>query len=175
MKIYTKNGDDGFTFTPLTKKVSKNNALIKAIGDIDELNSWMGFIVEKYEKNIPIVCEFLIEIQHQLLSMGAAISTDASFDEDNHCKCIEDFIDDFDSELPKLTNFVIPSGGSVVHIARSVCRRAERHIVAISHYIDSKKKEAILKYINRLSDLFFVLSRYIAIHVEGVAEISWKK
>jgi len=169
MKIYSKKGDKGNTSLFDGKVVKKHNSRVDAYGTIDELNSFIGllkdYVEEKKIKNL------LNQIQIKLFSIGSSLSSvnnDAKLSdkvnlEKKDIESIESEIDKFNENLPKLNNFIIPGGhkvSSYSHICRSICRRAERKISEIND--DSKIDPLILSYINRLSDLFFILSRYLS-------------
>lgn len=164
MKIYTKTGDKGNTSLIGGTRVSKSDLRIDSYGTIDELNSWIGLIIEfipNKRKNE------LILIQNLLFSVGAQLAsknndTIKSFKkiDKNNITSLEKLIDDYESFLPKMTHFILP-GGSIpsanTHVARCVCRRAERIIVQLNKedYVDKE----ILIYLNRLSDYLFCLAR----------------
>ncbi len=166
MKIYTKKGDKGETSLLDGSRVAKNDLRVAAYGDVDELNSVLG-IVHETTKNEKI-CELLLDIQKDLFSIGAQLAhpdmdeekfKKAKFSE-SKVEAIEKAIDSFEENLPPLKGFILPCGtlsASFLHLARTVCRRAERTIIALHH--TSSIPEIILKYINRLSDLLFVLAR----------------
>jgi len=177
MKIYTKKGDKGMTSLFGGMKLSKSDIRIEAYGTVDELNSFIGAIIaelkdDKVEKD-------LLRIQKRLFDLGAILATNPEKPE-----LIQDFdkkeidflelgIDDMEKDLEPLKNFILPSGSKLIsftHIARTVCRRAERRIVAIP---DADKTYSILlKYVNRLSDYLFVLSRKLAKDT-GIKENIW--
>lgn len=178
MKIYTKKGDSGETSLLGGERVKKYNAQIDAYGTIDELNSWIGLVRDQeIEKNIK---EQLIEIQDRLFTMGSILAVSSkgttmnlpSINESD-VTFLEDLIDQMNEGLPEMRSFVLPGGHTVVsytHICRCVCRRAERLIVSLelhSQYL------IILKYLNRLSDYLFVLSRKLTQDL-NVVEIPWK-
>lgn len=162
MPIYTRTGDDGTTSLFGGKRVLKCEDLVDVYGSIDELNSWMGLIVS--ELTIGHLKKLLLDIQSDLLIIGSNLAgwkTDLS-PLTTRARRMEKTIDDLERDLPKLTNFILPGGNteaSRVHIARSVCRRVERQVVAVSQkeHVDP----IIAKYLNRLSDLFFMLARFI--------------
>lgn len=179
MKIYTKTGDKGTTSLVGGQRVPKNSARLEAYGTVDELNSCIG-IVRSCKLNAPLV-EELVEIQRRLFDVGGNLATDPS---DLHVKvCIreediimlEQAIDRMDADVPPMRAFVLPGGDSQAvsfcHLARTICRRAERRILDLS--AQSDVDELLLKYINRLSDYLFMLSRKIA-HDEGIEEMKWE-
>ncbi|MBP6333914.1 MAG: cob(I)yrinic acid a,c-diamide adenosyltransferase [Bacteroidia bacterium] len=168
MKIYTKKGDDGKTSLIGGTRVSKDHIRIDSYGTIDELNSWIGLLRDQPEyighKNI------LLEIQDRLFTIGSQLAVDPGKSKmkipeitEEDITLLENKIDLMEKELPEMKSFVLPGGHTMVsycHIARCVCRRAERMIVHLHE--QEKTDPAILKYINRLSDFLFVLSRMMA-------------
>jgi cob(I)alamin adenosyltransferase len=179
-KIYTKTGDDGTTGLIGGTRVNKWDQHLEAYGTVDELNSWIGLI--RSENDCDKTDNMLGAIQNQLFMVGSHLATDtAKSDLHQKLPCdgeiikkLEASIDQMQEVLPPLTNFILPGGtslGSKTHIARTVCRRAERRIAALSSstYVERE----IIVFINRLSDYLFVLSRYFN-HKKGVEEVSWK-
>jgi len=180
MKIYTKNGDQGYTTLADGQGVSKSESRIQAIGEIDELNCYLGLIITKIPVN---KAQKLQEIQHYLFSLGAHMATDNSeilgnmkFLALHDIVLIEEMIDEMDAQLKPLTNFILPGGNEAiahVQIARAVCRRAERTLI---HWVQTDNKanyQIAIAFLNRLSDYLFMLSRYL--HLEQhVPEIPWK-
>jgi len=180
MKIYTKNGDQGFTTLADGKGLPKSESRIQTLGEIDELNSYLGLIITKIPKN---KADKLQEIQSTLFSLGAHISTDSPEILGNmkllslhDIVLIEEMIDEIESLIPPLKNFILPGGHETiahVQIARAVCRRAERTLI---HWVLTEKKEnyqTAIAFLNRLSDYLFMLSRYL--HLElNVPEIPWE-
>jgi cob(I)alamin adenosyltransferase len=181
MKIYTKTGDKGETSLLGGQRVRKDNIRLEAYGTIDELNSFIGmlrnFVPDDYDKNL--ICF----IQNRLFDVGAFLAAEEENAEyplpqlrsikDEDIKMLEQAIDRFDSSLPKLTNFVIPAGSEIIswcNICRTVCRRAERRIISIED--KDKKYDGIIIFINRLSDLLFVMGRKYA-YDNNVDEILW--
>jgi cob(I)alamin adenosyltransferase len=146
-KIFTKTGDDGTTSANGKDRVGKDSTLISAIGDIDELNSFIGLL------DIPIKTS----VQNNLFNIGGQLSMMNSTKllmDDTEIEKLEQDIEQINQHLPPLTNFVLPSG--MVHVARAVCRRAERSIVALG--VTDVTKVPI-QYLNRLSDYLFVYAR----------------
>ncbi len=179
MKIYTRTGDKGQTSLLGGKRVSKSDLQIEAYGNTDELNAYIGLLRDQKE-NIPRA-GYLAEIQSHLFTIGShlAIEPGKSFDyipeiKESFIESLEKSIDQMNENLPEMKNFVLPGGHPLVswcHIARCVCRRAERSVIALSgkQQID----EIIIRYLNRLSDYLFVLSRKIANDL-NVKEVPWK-
>jgi|UniRef100_A0A6C0LEZ3 cob(I)alamin adenosyltransferase len=152
MKIYTKTGDKGITSLFDCSKISKSSELIDLIGDLDELNSFIGLITNP---------ELLPEIQIWIFDMNTIIANPNhkyTFDSDNTVlTTLETEIDRITEKLPKLTNFILPSGN--IHVVRSICRRCERKLVGIMNKYEHIPEQCV-KFLNRLSDYFFTLARY---------------
>jgi len=177
MKVYTKKGDLGKTSIIGEKNLSKDNIRIESYGTIDELNSFIGLLRSCDSKSFKKNKEELIFIQNTLFSIGASLATKNTksnivFDLDD-IKSLENFIDQMDSHLPPLTSFILPGGDvwtGYAQVCRSICRRAERRIISLQHEIDVN--HFIVPFINRLSDYFFVLARYIS-QINKTEEIKW--
>lgn len=180
MKIYTKKGDKGYTALLGGFKVSKHHLRIEAYGTVDELNSFTGLVRDGIADDE--LREELKNIQKLLFSIGARLASPKR-DQENSMNLpevgrdslnrLEEVIDKIDKKLPELKSFILPGGHpevSYCHVARSVCRRAERTCVALAdaEEIDSE----IISYLNRLSDFFFILARHAA-HSKGVEEVKW--
>lgn len=173
-KIYTRTGDDGTTGLGDGSRTDKDSLRIRVIGNIDELNSALGVL------NASVTAEdlkgYLLNIQHRLFDIGAEISIPGSARIDNsHVVRLEELLDNYNSELEPLKEFILPGGNlpaAICHLARSVCRRAEREMVRLgrTQYVNPHT----LSYINRLSDLLFVFARTIN-HMKGGKEIYWDK
>jgi len=180
MRVYTRTGDDGTTGLIGGTRVKKYDLRLEAYGTVDELNSWIG-LIRSQDINPEDVSD-LIEIQNNLFVVGALLATDTT-KVDNSSKItpfeeiilqMEKRMDQILDSLPPLTNFLLPGGSNAVsycHIARTVCRRAERRTYQLSEVIDVPGD--LLKYLNRLSDFLYVLSRKVA-QDKGVKEIPWK-
>lgn len=172
-KIYTRTGDDGSTGLGDGARVSKDSARVTAYGTVDEANSAIGIVLAC---EIPdAIRDVLIAVQHQLFDLGGELCIPghaAIFDTD--IQALEDTLDRFNADLPPLKNFILPGGGMAAaqaHLARTICRRAEREVVTLSHH-DAVRPEAI-RYLNRLSDLLFVLCRVLA-RASGHGEVLWR-
>jgi len=178
MKIYTKKGDNGTTQLIGGKRVPKNHERIEAYGTVDELNSYMGLLRDQSVGEETY--DLIITIQNNLFTIGALL---ANQDGTNKMKLpllneedvtlLEKEIDKMNDSLPEMRSFILPGGHTTVsfcHIARCVCRRAERLTTQIGE--DILQKEIILKYLNRLSDYLFVLSRYLTKNLDAT-EIPW--
>ena len=159
-KIYTKTGDRGTTGT-FYGRISKDAQLAKALGAIDELNSWIG--VCRHQTSLD---QELQKIQKNLLTIGSSLSGSGLKISSAETKNLEKLIDKLTKDLPKLANFIYPQG--FLQVARSVARRAEREVVATEI-----KDKLILKYLNRLSDALFTMGRWVNFK-SGVEEEVWK-
>lgn len=163
MKIYTKTGDDGTTGLQGGTRVGKSNPRIIAYGTVDELNSNLGVVLS--ENTDEQVKQILTQIQNELFILGSDLSNPDSNDSSNRIskemiKHLEDNIDEFEKELKPLTNFILPGGAKIaalIHQARTVARRAEICVVELQK--TQKINNFCLQYLNRLSDLLFVLGR----------------
>ena len=168
MKIYTKTGDKGDTGLIDGSRISKSDLRIIAYGVVDEANSHIGLIISNIERNsiFDDVKKILLNVQQDLFVLGAELANPNTLKDDNMLvkremiSTIEKYIDKFESELAPLSNFILPGGSiesSLLHICRTVVRRAETSVVALAK--EQKINQEILTYLNRISDLFFVLAR----------------
>lgn len=185
MKIYTKTGDSGTTALFGGSRVPKHHLRIESYGTVDELNSNIGMIrsyeIDVHSKNI------LIQIQNHLFTIGATLATDPkravlksgkerlNIEKVNEekIKLLEDEMDRMNDSLPPITHFILPGGSPLVsscHIARTICRRAERRATALSE--QNEVDPMVIKYLNRLSDYLFVLARKLSIDT-AAEEIKW--
>ena len=169
MPIYTRTGDDGTTSLYGGKRVLKCAELVDVYGSIDELNSWMGLINAKLKFS-------LLKTQSDLLTIGSTLAGKKTNLKPLtvRIKEMEEEIDVMGNQLPKLTNFILPGGSELaaqIHITRSICRRVERQTVSLSQ--KQHFDPVIIKYLNRLSDLLFMLARFIN-KKENVEEVTWK-
>ncbi|AME23849.1 MULTISPECIES: cob(I)yrinic acid a,c-diamide adenosyltransferase [Burkholderiaceae] len=171
-KIATRTGDDGSTGLGDGSRVQKDDARIAAIGDVDELNSQIGVLL--CEKLPDDVRAALVAIQHDLFDLGGELCIPGhSMIEEAHLARIDDWINEYNANLPPLKEFILPGGSraaALAHVSRTVCRRAERSIVALGR-VDKINAEP-RKYVNRLSDLLFVLSRVLN-RVDGGSDVLW--
>ena len=179
-KVYTKTGDKGTTSLIGGTRVKKSDLRIETYGTVDELNAYLG-VLSSYITE-PDTLNLLSEIQNVLFNVGCNLAMGDDFKKDlkesvvdsmliDH---VEKMIDKMQAAIPELRQFVIPGGArsaSFAHVARTVCRRAERLIIALDAI--SPVDSTLMAYINRLSDYFFVLSRYLNI-IENVTEKTWK-
>ena len=172
-KIYTKTGDDGTTGLGDGSRVAKDSARVIAYGTVDEANSCIGLLLAGIVPDD--VRELLVRIQHQLFDLGGELCIPghaAIFDAD--VEALEARLDHYNDDLPALKDFILPGGGEAAarcHIARTVVRRAERDSVTLSRH-DAVRPQAI-RYLNRLSDLLFVLARVLA-RADGQGEVLWE-
>lgn len=183
MKIYTKTGDDGTTALFGGDRVHKNDLRVEAYGSIDELNSFLGLLI--YSIDIEFYSDYLSKIQHLLFNIGSVIATENPKYIDKlpqlqeaDILSLEKEIDRMDSELEPMTQFILPGGGLAAinaHICRTVCRRAERNLVGFIEETEVHNSvQMALKFTNRLSDYFFVLSRKLS-QLNQEKEVIWKK
>ncbi len=179
MKIYTRAGDQGTTALFGGGKVAKCEIRICAYGTLDELNAVLG--VARAADLPSQIDGALFQLQNQLFDLGAELASPKSkerateFIQEEDVNSLEKLIDSFEEGLPALTSFILPGGcptAATLHLARCVCRRAEREIVALSH--EATVREMVLKYVNRTSDLLFVLARS-ANAAAGVDDVPWKR
>ena len=173
-KVTTKTGDEGTTGMADGSRQIKSHNIINAIGDIDELNSWIGKLISLDETKTDRF--ILIDIQHCLFAIGGSLSlrSEGSITEDD-IDAIEIPLNSYNLKLKELTNFILPGGhqrAADIHIARAVCRRCERSMVKLRKSNDVDKRSLV--YINRLSDFLFVLARTVNLR-EGVKEIIWNQ
>lgn len=179
MKIYTKTGDKGLTSLFGGKRVLKHHIRIESYGTVDELNSYIGLIRD--QKIDEVTFKVLIEIQDRLFTLGSILATEPGnekvkvpqlFEED--ITLLENEMDTMNESLPEMRSFVLPGGHQTVsycHLARCVCRRAERLTVHLAEL--EQVPEIVIKYLNRLSDYLFVLSRKLS-QDNNANEIPWK-
>ena len=178
MKIYTRTGDAGETSLFDGTRVGKQDPRVDAYGEVDELNAWLGLVrASRLDADVDVE---LLHIQRDLFALGAQLADPADRIADRVVKAtlgdadvarLEALIDRLEAELPPLRRFILAGGttaGASLHVARTVCRRAERRMVALTPAADA----VLLRYINRLSDLLFVLARVMN-HRAGAAETEW--
>ena len=183
MKIYTKTGDQGQTSLYGGKRLSKGDLRIESYGTVDELNSQLGMVLALM-RNHPAMedaGEQLVSIQSRLFDLGTHLAAEPGKKNlilpelnESHIELLEKQIDTWNETLPELKNFILPGGNPAAaqaHVARTVCRRAERSVVRLAESEDIKPE--LIRYLNRLSDYLFVLARFLN-HTSGNAEIVWK-
>ncbi|MBL0732407.1 MAG: cob(I)yrinic acid a,c-diamide adenosyltransferase [Desulfosarcina sp.] len=197
MKIYTGGGDKGKTSLFSGERVAKSHERVDAYGDIDELSSFLGALAASIPDSEPEsghkIIEELYQIQSDLLGVGAILATtpaSSSFESltkigEEKSKALEEAMDRMDTKLPPLKTFILPGGhmsSAWAHIARTVCRRAERRMIGLFEESDTAESSGtvpehvqnVLVYINRLSDYLFVVARYCN-HIVGTEDVPWKK
>ena len=181
LKIYTRTGDSGSTGLFGGGRVDKDDARVEAYGEVDELNAVLG--MARAVEMMPRIDEVLVPIQRDLFSLGALLATPdhekmkqqlskARID-DARVAELEHLIDEGEAELEPLKAFILPGGtpkAAALHVARTVCRRAERRVVALQR--DVELPQLVVIYLNRLSDLLFVLAR-VANRRAGAGEVTW--
>jgi cob(I)alamin adenosyltransferase len=191
-KIYTKTGDKGQTGLGNGNRVAKTHPRIEAIGAVDELNSSLGVLIETLNEKLnetpgksaglTRTLHFLKLSQHRIFDLGGELSIPGfEIINEDHVQAIEAELDDLNLHLAPLDNFILPGGSRLIaecHMTRSICRRAERHIVGLAETPSGSEPEVVsgfaLQYINRLSDYLFVVARYCALKT-GVKEVLWQK
>jgi len=181
IKIYTKTGDSGETGLFGGDRVPKDSGRVEAYGTVDELNAYLGAAGAQLSAGDVLDC--LRRIQSELFDLGADLATPPTVTtttkqipriRDEHTARLEHWIDRFEEALPPLTRFILPSGsqaGATLHLARTVCRRAERRVVTLHHTEEINPE--IIRYLNRLSDLLFVLARTVN-QQHHMPEIPWE-
>jgi cob(I)alamin adenosyltransferase len=186
-RVYTRVGDRGTTRLVGGQEVSKDDLRIEAYGTVDELNAVMGMFRVRTRSAGGSACEEIDQrlelIQHDLFNLGGDLATPAESRwegmyrvGDADVKRLEDWIDEWNSQLPPLKEFILPGGGevgAVAHLGRTVCRRAERRVLSLVRD-KSDVGEGGLRYLNRLSDWLFVAGRWVA-RAHGEPEVFWKK
>lgn len=173
-KIYTRTGDDGKTQVGVGERIPKDDILIEVLGTLDELNCAIGLMLSNQIHNTDVQ-NCLTQIQHHLFDLGGELCP--PFHQSisaEKVKSLENKIDQYNTSLPPLKEFILP-GGNVAsahcHLARAICRRAERHLVTLQH--EQNINAHALQYINRLSDLLFVIARVLA-KQDHQNEILWE-
>jgi len=179
MKIYTLTGDDGTTSLSGGKRVPKHSVRVEAYGSVDELIAWIG-LLRDHKENINRKA-LLIYIQNQLMNCTATLAsgsvsfTNEKLLPDPDCfSVIENEIDKMEGSMPELNSFILPGGNILIsycHIARCVCRRAERAVLRLNEA--EKTPEIVYKFLNRLSDFLFVLSRKIGLELD-IEDVKWR-
>jgi len=181
MRIYTKTGDDGTTGLFAGPRVAKDHVRIEAYGTVDELNAVLG---RARAESLPAEIDALLAaIQSQLFTVGAELATPEpeklgmELIGPRQSQLLEQAIDRCEAELSPLKEFILPGGtraAAELHLARTVCRRAERRVVSLARHPEQPADVRLVIYLNRLSDLLFVLSRVVNARA-GVADIPWQK
>ncbi len=173
-KIYTRTGDRGTTRLGDGTEIEKDNPHMEAIGSVDEVNSLIGLVLAM---GVPSPMDaYLLQIQHRLFDLGGELSVPGhTAIREDHVTQLEQQLDSLNASLPPLEEFILPGGtraAASCQLARSVCRRAERRLVRLSR--EKEVNSSILKYLNRLSDLLFVMARALN-QAEGTPETLWQR
>ena len=173
-KIYTRTGDDGSTGLGDGSRVAKDSLRVSAYGTVDELNSTIGMVLAAGGVD-EAIREALTQVQHELFDLGGELCIPGmAMIEDKDIDHLEQMLDGFNDPLPPLKDFILPGGGmaaSCCHLARTVCRRAEREVIALARVEDVRPQAQ--RYLNRLSDLLFVICRVLA-RQSGHGEVLWQ-
>ncbi|MGN2247539.1 cob(I)yrinic acid a,c-diamide adenosyltransferase [Frateuria sp. GZRR35] len=173
-KIYTRTGDDGSTGLGDGSRVPKDSARVAAYGTVDELNSTIGMVLA-CDGVPPDVREALTQVQHELFDLGGELCIPGmAMVQDADIARLESVLDGFNEPLPPLKDFILPGGGMAAacgHLARTVCRRAEREVIALAR--EEAVRPQAQRYLNRLSDLLFVICRVLA-RAGGHGEVIWQ-
>jgi cob(I)alamin adenosyltransferase len=182
--IYTRSGDSGTTALFGGGRVPKDHPRVVAYGEVDELNSTIGVAIA-FMSNKRLTGTLTL-VQNELFNIGAELASESGGEKsaaharaftsaEEKTAALESLMDEMDAALPPLTTFILPSGsqaGALLHLCRTVCRRAERAVVTLSH--QETVNPDLARYLNRLSDLLFVMARHVN-HADGSAEAEWRK
>lgn len=174
-KIVTRTGDDGTTGLADGSRLPKSAPCIETLGEVDELNSVIGLLLTE---SLPDTLRACLEgVQHDLFDLGGELSVPGhTIMRAAHCARIDEAIDAMNATLPPLKDFILPGGGraaAIAHVARTVCRRAERALVALHH--STPQPPVMLQYLNRLSDLLFVAARVLNAAAGGGGDVLWQQ
>ena len=173
-KIYTRTGDDGTTGLGDGSRVAKDSARVEAFGTVDEANSAIGIVLAATVPDTVRAC--LTDVQHDLFELGGELCIPGhSAVSDAYIDRLEHDLDGFNADLPRLKEFILPGGGqsaAACHLARTIVRRAERRVLSLASVEDVRAE--VLKYLNRLSDLLFVIARVLAREESG-QEVLWDR
>ena len=181
-RIYTRTGDKGMTRIGDGQQLPKSHPRMHAIGSVDEANSWLGLLLHALQQGNELSPEQLQRVQnlqHRMFDVGGELAMPGyQLIQDEHTQAIEDLIDELNEPLSPLTNFTLPGGGQSAcycHMVRTVARRAERHVIELNDELKSNGEalnEPLIRFVNRLSDLMYVLGRHCALQGEG--EVLWQ-
>lgn len=180
MKIYTKTGDKGMTRLVGGSQVSKDSDRVESYGTVDELNSWVGYAISMLSDQHAAVKEELKQVQQCLFDVGTDLATPTEADRPTKLQTasvtwLEQRIDVYTEEAPDIERFILPGGSqgaSMMHVARTIARRAERSIVRLSW--TSKINSDVIMFVNRLSDYFYALARVLNVR-EGVEDVFYER
>lgn len=179
-RIYTKSGDKGKTALGNGQRVYKNCARIEAIGEVDEANAFLGWAIQFCQEDLAAI---LLKVQNDLFDLGADLCVPENTESpsnnrltilNSQVEYLEQTIDQLNANLPPLTSFVLPGGtqaAAALHLARTVVRRAERRVVALS--LEETVNVEVMKYLNRLSDLLFVMARFVNAQKDAPGDVLW--
>ncbi len=171
-KIYTRTGDKGTTGLGDGSRVDKDSLRVEAYGTVDELNSAVGFVLSTTLPDAVRHC--LTRVQHELFDLGGELCMPGvTLIPDRYVDALENELDGFNADLPPLEDFILPGGSESAarcHLARAIARRAERRVISLAH--NETVNEATIRYLNRLSDLLFVIARVLA-RRDGGSEVIW--
>ncbi len=181
MKIYTKTGDKGSTSLATGKRISKSDLRLDAYGTADELNSFVGLLrssLSAYDGDWKCMIDNQLGwVQNRLFDVGAILAGASIPFAENYVLCLEEWVDEMDANLPELKEFILPGGNEQIalcHVCRCVTRRLEREIVKCMEDSEVEVDNVVIHHINRLSDYFFILSRYVANNLE-IKLFVWEK
>jgi len=173
-RIYTRTGDGGTTGLADGSRVAKDTLRVEAMGAVDELNSHLGVLLAEDMPDAVRAC--LVDVQHELFDLGGELSLPGHpIISATHVTRLETLLDDFNAKLPPLKDFILPGGSraaGLAHVVRAVCRRAERRLITLSR--QEQVPAFALQYLNRLSDLLFVLARVLNRHTGG-DDVLWQQ
>ncbi len=175
-KIYTRTGDDGTTGLGDGSRTAKDSRRVEAYGTVDELNSVIGVVIAELNKadGLDELSSLLLDVQHHLFDLGGELCIpESEMIADSHIERLESELDHLNESLPRLKEFILPGGSPAAahaHLARTVCRRAERRVIALARH--EPVNEPAIRYLNRLSDLLFVVARTAA-RASGAGEVLW--
>jgi len=174
-KIYTRTGDTGTTGLGSGERVSKDHVRVEAFGNVDELNSAIGMVLACADIR-PDINACLVEVQHDLFDLGGELCMpELTLVGNGFVERLEKDLDSFNADLPPLKEFILPGGGQAAaacHLARTICRRAERRVWTLAG--SDTVNEPVPRYLNRLSDLLFVIARVLARDAQG-QEVLWRR
>ena len=176
-KIYTRTGDKGTTGLGDGSRIDKSHPRMELIGTVDEVNCWIGLLAAREELD-PGIREILLTLQHRLFDLGGELAMPGhQLLTEKTTEYLERRLDDLNADLPPLEEFVLPGGNLAAascHYARTVCRRAERRLMHLSQVEPEQVGRQALKFLNRLSDLLFVMARTLA-RRDGQSEVYWRR
>ncbi|MDR9452691.1 MAG: cob(I)yrinic acid a,c-diamide adenosyltransferase [Wenzhouxiangella sp.] len=172
-KIYTRTGDDGTTGLGDGSRTQKDSLRVEAYGTVDELNSTIGMLIATIDETT--ISSMLLDIQHDLFDLGGELCIpDMSLIKEHHTERVEKELDRLNEDLPALKDFILPGGSlaaAQAHLARTICRRAERRVISLAR--QEPVNDVLIHYLNRLSDLLFVVARTVA-RQSGAGEVLWE-